>query len=214
MFKFLLILVTVVFLSACGVDTSSSPYITAANTGDNTDTPDDNITSSDDNITDDDGTSTGGGTSSGDTESLFDTVDAIEDPNACTSNGYRVASDASYGGSLTGENGSDGFVIPEHGLVIRSEYLSQEDASTWVTLFYKGFPSFEDLNLQGTTSYKMDNVFYISYDLAWADESISGINNRMYVQSSKAEKLLCYRLDLNNITGSLIGIQKVYRISL
>lgn len=212
MLKFVLIGMIVIFLSACGVETSSSPLeTTSVVVITDPDVTDPDVTDPD--VTDPDTTDpvTDPGTG---INSSFDTTNAIEDPNACTTSGYRTASDASYGGSLVGENGSDGFVIADSGLVIRSEHLSQDNPSTWVTLFYKGFPSPDDLNNQGVTSYLMGGVFYLSYDIAWSDESIVGIDNRMYVQSDKDEKPVCYRLDLNNISGSLIDIQKVYRVSL
>ena len=210
MLQFVLIGMIVVFLSACGVETSSSSLESVIVVdGTEPDVTEPDVT--DPNVTDPDIVDTDPGTG---IDSIFDTSNAIEDPNACTISGYRTASDASYGGSLLGENGSDGFVIADSGLVIRSEHLSQDNLSTWVTLFYKGFPSSGDLNNQGVTSYKMEGVFYLSYDIAWSDESIVGIDNRMYVQSDKDEKPVCYRLDLNNISGSLIDIQKVYRVSL
>jgi len=209
----------VLFVSACGVDTSSSVSSDKVVSSDTNTTAgggsvigDTNTTSGDTNTTD---------VVSGDTnttlkdkvpDTAFDYVDAVEDPNACTTRGYRVASDASYDGSSPSENGASGFIIADQGLVIRSEYLSQENSSTWVTLFYKGFPTIDDLNLQGVTSYKMDGVFYLSFDKAWSDKSIPDVTNRMYLQSKKDEVPDCYRLDLNNTIGSRIGVQKVYRL--
>ena len=232
MLKFVLFFLMTVFFSACGVDTSSSPAESSGTVLTDSDlvisdpidsNPVVQDSGTDDSGTDDSGTDDSGTDDSGTDEpgidepsvnpnsSSFDTVGAIEDPNACNPNFYNFVKDASYGGELDGENGASSAIVDGQGLVVRSEYLSQDYATTWVTLFYKSFPSPDDLNLQGVTSYKMENVFYISYDLAWADESIPNINNRVYIQSDKGEKPACYRLDLNNIVGSQLDIQKVYR---
>jgi len=227
MLKFLLFLLITVFISACGVDTSSSPAESSGVVITDSDLivsdPIDSNPVVEDPGTDNPGTSDPGtgnpGTDDPGTgnpgvnpdDSDFDTVNAIEDPNACNPNTYSFARDASYGGDENGANGADSTIIDGQGLVIRSEYLSQDYITTWVTLFHKSFPTTENLNLQGVTSYKMENVFYISYDLAWADKSISDIDNRVYIQSDKGEKPACYRLDLNNIDGSKLNAQKVYR---
>jgi hypothetical protein len=144
-------------------------------------------------------------------DSDFDTVNALEDSNACNSGTYRIVSDASYGGELDGENGASSMIADGQGLVIRSEYLSQDYKSTWVTLYHRSFPTPNNLNLQGVANYTMDGVFALSYDLAWADKSISGIDNIVYVQSDKSEKPACYRLTLDTIVGNEIKVQKVYR---
>lgn len=236
MLKFVYSLFIVIFISACGVDTSSSPMGnildndgTGINTPVDTDpNPDTNTTdtnttdTTDTNTTDTTDTNTTDGdvvvpgdtdtnTTEPDIESYFDTVGAIFDADACNPTGFRIASDASYNGSQIGENGASSFIIVDQGLVIRSEYVSSDTPSTWVTLFYKRFPDASQFNLQGVTSYKMEDVFYLSYDLAWSDESIPDVDNRMYLQSNKFEKPYCYRLDLNNTVGSRIGVQKVYR---
>ena len=143
--------------------------------------------------------------------SMFDTENALEDPNACDSDLYGTVKDASYGGQRDGENGSAGAIAENDSLVIRSEYLSQTYDDTWVKLYYRNSPSSNDIGNQGVSSYTMENVFNISYDLAWADSSISGIDNIVYVQSDKTLKPSCYRLTLNSIYGSEIDVQKVYR---
>ena len=230
MFKFVFAFFVTIFFSACGVDTASSvkePIVAVTSepevvipTDANLvvfDSIDSNpvITVTDNNTTD--------GSGSGDTNSTtpdvptvnpstseFDTVDAIADVNACNVN-YGIVSDASYSGDKDWENGSASAIVDGKGLVIRSEYLSQNYADTKVQLFYRNAPSTLDLGNQGVTSYTMDGVFYISYDLAWADESISGIDNIVYVKSDKTSKPSCYRLTLNSIDGSKINVQKVYR---
>jgi len=227
MFQSLSFFFLLFLLSGCGVETSSSVSSntgtvidtttnpsTTPDTGTDSGTSDTNsTTSSDDNTTsvvDSNDTTTQPDVEVPDT--AFDYVDAIEDPNACSTIGYRVVSDASYDGASSSENGASGFIVADQGLVLRSEWMSQDNASTWVTLFYKGFPSVEDLNNQGVTSYKMEDVFYLSYDIAWSDESIEGITRTMYLQSKKDEIPDCYRLELNSTIGSRIGVQKVYRV--
>ena len=228
MFKFVFAFFITIFFSACGVDTASSvkepivivpdePEVVIPTDADLVvfDSIDSNpvVTITDDNITQD--------PNSGDepidpvptvnpSTSEFDTVDAIADPNACNVN-YSIVSDASYSGDREWENGSASAIADGKGLVIRSEYLSQNYEDTKVQLFYRKAPSTLDLNIQGVASYKMDSVFYISYDLAWADESIPDIDNIVYVRSEKTLKPSCYRLTLNSIDGNEIDVQKVYR---
>jgi hypothetical protein len=164
------------------------------------------------------GTSNGGNGDSGSTtqkeDSVFDTKDAVYDPNGCDALNYRTARDASYNGVNKGENGSDFFSVSGQGLEIRSEHLEGSSTyldKTWVILFYKTFPDRASLGLQGYTGYLMEGVFYLSYDIAWSDQSIGGIDNTIYIQSNKDTKPACYRLVLNNIVGTLIDVQKVYR---
>jgi hypothetical protein len=210
------------FLGACGVETSSS--ITSGqevtqppSQNPNPPTPPQNNNGDTNNTVPDQNSTNGDNGNSGNSkipDTDFDYKDAIEDPNACYTIGYRISSDASYDGSSLNENGASGFIIADQGLVLRSEHMSQNNASTWVTLFYKGFPGVSHLNNQGVTSYKMEDVFYLSYDVAWSDQSIDGITNVMYLQSKKDEdgKPDCYRLELNSTIGSRIGVQKVYRL--
>ncbi len=206
MLRVVFISLLALFITACGVDTASSALKSSSNPDNNgTTNPDDNTTNPDDNITNPDDQQP---------DSIFDTVNAIYDPNACNANFYRVASDASYAGDETGENGSSFFVVQGQGLEIRSEHLEVEVEQldkTWVTLYYKAFPDPTQLNKRGLTSYKMDGFFYITYDLAWSDETIAGLDNTMYVKSANGTKPLCYRLVLDTAIGSQIDVQKVYR---
>ncbi len=206
MLRFVAVLFIVLFLSACGVETSSSPYDSAMSgttigTTDSTDTTD--ATNTDSNITD-----------ATTIESTFDTVGAEYDANACNVNTYKFVSDTSYSGTQTGENGASLLSVIGNGLMIGSEH-SEPDTNnaykTWVTLFYKSFPDPASLDIQGYASYLMSGVFYLSYDIAWSDESIPNVDNTVYVQSLKDEKPACYRLILNSIIGSDIDVQKVYR---
>ncbi|MFA6137825.1 MAG: hypothetical protein WC667_07045 [Sulfurimonas sp.] len=213
--KLLVSIFVTIFLCSCGVDTSSNSVgSTGTNNGGidigfidpNPIYPDSNTTT--------DTNSTGNGGSVGPTESNFDTAGAIYDANACNASTYHVAGDASYNGINAGENGSEFFSVKDQGLGIRSEHLEGDSVNagkTWVTLFYKTFPDIRNLNLQGYTSYLMEGVFFLTYDIAWSDTSIAGINNTMYVQSAITTKPSCYRLTLNNVVGTQINIKKVYR---
>lgn len=210
----------IVFLCSCGVNTASSSKQTNSEIISDSDlvisdTIDPNPISSGDTSEPDEPEPDEPDVPINSSLSDFDTSNAIEDKNACNASTHPfVVSDASYGGELDGENGSAPAISYGQGLVVKSEYLSQDYESTWVYLYHKSFPTSDDLNLQGATSYTMDNVFQLSYDLAWADESISGIDNIVYIQSSKTEKPSCYRVTLNTITGSEVDVQKVYRVRL
>jgi hypothetical protein len=226
MMKLLVSIFVIVFLCSCGVDTSSNSVSSSTTTNGGIDIGldliDPNPIHSDSNTTDTDPTdnngTNGGGTNGGGStvtpESDFDTVGAIYDASACNASTYQIARDASYNGVNVGENGSKFFSVRDQGLEIRSEHLEGDSVNggkTWVTLFYKSFPDIRSLNLQGSTSYLMDGVFFLTYDIAWSDKSIPGIDNTMYVQSAITTKPSCYRLILNNVVGTQISMKKVYR---
>lgn len=211
MFKVIFISFMILFFTGCGVETSSSAWKSVSN-GDNNDN--NSTTDPNDNNDTVDPGDNGDPGSGGNTDSIFDTVNAIYDANACNPETYRVASDASYGGDNSGENGASPYVIVGQGLEIRSEHLEPDitnNDKTWVMLFYKSFPDPSQFNVQGSTSYKMDGVFFLTYDIAWSDESIPGIDSTVYVQSMQDIKPDCYRLKLNSVSGSQIDVQKVYR---
>jgi len=220
----MLYVVAIIFIG-CGVDTSSS---TSSN----------NIINQEQNVNTNQETGTGvnpGGNNQQNPDtnvsvdinnsanaienSMFDTTNAVYDSSACNANIYRVASDASYGGSKSGENGSGLFQATDssgntQGLWIGSEHLEAEPdkrKKTWVILYYKSFPDPSSLNTQGETSYTMDGVFQLSYDIAWSDKSINGIDNKVYVQSANGEKPSCYRIYLDKEIGSQLEVTKVYR---
>ena len=205
MFKLIFAFFLIVFLAACGVETSSSALEGIGNADSTTDSD-----QTDDNETDDTDT-TGGDTT---VESIFDTVGAIYDSKACDAGAYSFVRDASYNGDNLGENGSSYMTADGEGLQVKSEHLesSPDDSiKTWVTLFYKSFPDSTQLNLQGASVYRMTGVFSLAYDLAWVDESISGIDPIVYVRSDKTTVPSCYRVTLNSINSSEIDVQKVYR---
>jgi len=227
MLKYFGLVFVVVFFCSCGVDTSSSGNIAPVVVGTNVDLIDPNPINSDGGG-DANETPPGNGNPTPDNPggqpadaiSDFDKVDAIYDANACNPATYKLASDASYNGINLGENGSNFFSIKDQGLEIRSEHLEGDPTNsykTWVTLFYKSFPDSKYLGLQGYTSYLMQGVFYLTYDIAWSDQSIGGIDRTMYMQTTKDTtlekdaKLTCYRLSLNSVIGTQIDVRKVYR---
>lgn len=223
----------IVSMSSCSVDTSSSykldlnstvkPDTNITKPDTNTTKPDANTTKPDTNSTKPDANSTKPDSNTADdcVDAIFDCKNAVLDKNACDVNRYNLASDASYGGSKDGENGASSFKVDNEGLWIQSGHLEAEPSKkdrTWVHLYYKKFPdSYKSaLGNQGDASYVMKGVFMLSYDIAWSDESISGIDNVLYVQSSNydkdgGEKPSCYRTTLNNVSGSKIDVTKVYR---
>lgn len=222
MLKLFVLILMIVFLSSCGVYTASSSTDTVSTdagngTGTGSDTDQDvdldlidpNPIETDDNVTDPIDP-----TQPEDPDSIYDSVGAIKDSNACTATTYSTASDASYNGTDPAENGSDVFSVADEGLGIRSEHLEGSSANllkTWVTLYYKSFPDLNDLGNQGYTSYVMDGFFFLTYDIAWSDSSIAGTDRTMYVKTNQGVKPVCHRLVLNNIDGTLIDVQKVYR---
>lgn len=204
--------------AAPAIDNGNDNNDTTSGGDDNTTVPDDGNTTvpDDDNVTvPDDDNVTVPDDDNVTIDSIFDTTgDVVFDANACNGNFYRTASDAAYNGANISENGSSFFNVENEGLQIRSEHLEASPANagkTWVTLFYKTFPSKNDLELQGSSSYFLEDFFFLAYDNAWADESIPGVDNTVYVQSAKTEKPTCYRLVLNSVSDQEASIQKVYR---
>ena len=213
---FLLVFFVSLFFVACGVDTSSSVSDPKANKPVSQTTPGGVTQPVDGQQTSDTNVSTDVNNTNVDhaKNSLFDTNGAEYDPYACNGNLYRVASDASYSGTKSGENGATLFPVNGQGLWIGSEHLEAEPENkdkTWVMLFYKAFPDPASLGVQGSTSYTMNGVFQISYDIAWSDTSISGVDNKVYVQSANGKKPSCYRMYLNQVDGSKLEVTKVYR---
>jgi hypothetical protein len=206
MLRVVYIVLVAMFISGCGVDTASSSSQTATTISP---LPDTNI--SDTNTT----------TATEDTnttqqrpDAIYDSVDALYDSNACNVNSYRVASDASYAGSNTGENGANLFTVLNEGLWIGSLHLeadATQSAKTLVTLYYHPFPDATLLGNQGTTSLQVKGVFQLLYDVAWSDESIENLDNIVYVKSTQTAIPTCYRVTLNSVLGSEAKIEKVYR---
>ena len=238
---FVVLLIVMFSFSACGVDTSSSSSDANSkfkdldtveqnpvNQGDDIQgwdpiegnpVVDNNETNNPDPGTQDPGTQDpgtpgNGGTDKQKEDSAFDTELALYDENACNPSSYRVVRDASYEGINSGENGAEFAIAIDNGLGIRSEHVEGASAyleKTWVLMYYKTFPSIQNLGLQGYTDHYLEGVFYLTYDIAWADSSINEIDNTIYIQSEKTTKPTCYRLVLDKIIGTQVGVQKVYR---
>jgi len=209
-----------VFFVSCGVDTSSSSNNTlSAIDSANVINPNP-VSSNSTNATKDSNStnvikdSNSSNVSNCNENTIYDCNNAILDQNSCSAGTYKIAQDASYNGTNPAENGSDFFNINGEGLAIRSEHLegsAANSAKTWVTLFYKSFPSSSNLGSQGYTSYLLAGFFQITYDIAWSDTSIPNVDRTMYVKTNQGVKPACYRLILNNVDGTLINAQKVYR---
>jgi len=209
-----------IFTISCGVNTSSSFSSDSNNLTNQTD-----LNATDSNMTDANATDINANgnnatdlnttdTKNCSEDSIFECSNAVYDAEACNGLNYKIASDASYNGMDPAENGSDFFHIANEGLSIRSEHLegsSANSAKTWVTLYYKSFPSPQDLGIQGYTNYLKPGYFQLSYDIAWSDTSIANVDRIMYVRTNQGLKPECYRLNLNNVDGKLIDVQKVYR---
>lgn len=221
MIKLVTSLVVIISITSCGVNTSSSSSDSthpASATG-STSSTDTNATTA---AADSTGT-TAGSTDTNvtaqtskncDTNTRYECNDAVYDANCCSALSYKTASDASYNGTDPAENGSDFFNVANEGLSIRSEHLegsASDAAKTWVTLYYKSFPTPSDLGLQGYTSRLKTGLFHLSYDIAWSDTSIPNVDRTMYVRTNQGTKPACYRVNLNSVDGASIDVQKVYK---
>ncbi len=215
MLKFCLVIITLLLLDSCGVNTSSSSSRNSKSLNQSGSTNGSNTSNSG---SDGNGTNASGSDTSLE-DALFDTINAEFDPNACDGSKYKFASDASYGGSEEGANGSSLFFVADQGLWIGSEHLEADAESrdkTWVILYYKSFPDSTLLNTQGSTSYIKEGIFVLSYDIAWTDASIPNVDNTVYVlsanyDSDNGEKPSCYRAELSSVSGSSLSVSKVYR---
>ena len=217
MMKLFTLILVVTFVTSCGVFTSSSSS-SLANSNSTVPTDPNSTVPTDPNSTDPNSTiptdpnSTISKVCSED--SVFECNGAVYDKNSCSALSYKTASDASYNGKDPAENGSDFFNVANEGLSIRSEHLegsSADSAKTWVTLYYKSFPTPKDLGLQGYTGYLKSGFFYLLYDIAWSDTSIANVDRIMYVKTNQGKKPACYRLNLNSVDGASIDVQKVYK---
>ena len=208
MYRGLLSIFLLVFITACGVDTSSSNTQEVYSTTTTTESNSSDTNTSDSDLTDETNTTQQL------PDAIYDSVNATYDPNACNVNSYRIASDASYAGSESGENGASLFSVLNEGLWIGSEHLEADptlSSKTWVTLYYHPFVDATLLGNQGDTTVKLEGVFQLIYDVAWSDESIEGLDNTVYVKSAKTEPPTCYKMKLNTVLGSEVQIEKVYR---
>lgn len=222
MFKLIFYFVVIVFLSACGVDTSSSttqiednePIIVVEEKQIEdldliisnpiyVDTIDDgNISESNEsNVTDEevvegipnDGTS------------IFDTVGALEDPYGCMIgnpvNGFtdKVLKDDSVDAQTTTDS--------EYGIGANSRFPIKDILEeTQITVYYQALKPARNMKMVSI----YESLYRIDIDTAWANNDV----NTIYVRTPKDENDLysCYKYDLNNIelAGTTIGV-KVYR---
>ena len=212
MLKNVLILFTVLLLSACGVETSSSDVVettvngdTDSNDSSNSDGSTDANDSTGTNDSTDTNTSTGTDDENVTIKSIFDIRDAVEDKFACilgdNNDGYtnNVVSDDSYDHADTWDE--------EDGIGVNSRFPNNTDIEdTKVAVFYNDLKParwLSDVNIY-------EDDFRISVDRAWAnnDETI------IYARTPKDENDLfwCYRYDLDaiDINSTVVGV-KVFR---
>lgn len=172
----------VLSLTACGVDTSSSGS-TSSSIGTTTDT----TTTTDTVVV---------VTSSG---SVFSTVEAELDANACILNDtFQVIEDSSFDPNSA--------VDAANGIEITSQYpySTNVDAAT-VALFY---PSLQGGILEKTVHIYEEN-YRLSFDEAWYSNTLVNV----YVRTPKDLNgtYSCYRYKLDSISGNTIVKTKVYR---
>jgi gamma-glutamylcyclotransferase (GGCT)/AIG2-like uncharacterized protein YtfP len=221
--NFLILPFMIVFLSACGVNTSSSPS-EQVDSGTSTDSNTDNtnttsldlidpnpIYSADGNNSDTDtGTDTGGdGTDTGDSgdqsKSVFDVSGAFLDPLACK---IGDVNDGFTNHAITDTSADDSAGDDvEYGVLISSKYPYDlvEPKNTEVTLFYYTLKPQRDMNMINI----YEDRYKLSVDTAW------GRNDKtvMYVMTPKDSNGLygCYRYEFSNIADGSFTRTKVYR---
>jgi hypothetical protein len=189
-------------LSGCGVETSSSVDRVATTpivSDTNDDSNDSDIVPSDTNSTEDNVTTTPVDTPQETIESIFSTIDAKLDADACTtSNGNNLVSDNSLD--------PEPFVDEGNGIAITSSFpIVFDPDKSEVKLFY---PSLLESK---TTAFVniLGDKFLVSFDKAW----IGNIRNTVYVQTPKNidDRFGCYRMTLSSESKADITIEKVYR---
>ncbi len=211
MLRLVVIGCSVVFLSACGVDTSSSAQqdtVVAKGTNqpplgliDPNPVQDSNSSTS--------GGGSGGGTSGGDggdqSNSIFDVTGAVYDKYACIKGDVN---DGYTNNSIADTSIDDrGVEDVEDGLLINSKYpLNQSDAATTkVTLFYYDLTVARDMSMVNI----YEDFYKLSIDRGWGYNG----KNTMYVMTPKGQNGLfsCYRYNVNDIVDGTYIKTKVYR---
>jgi len=200
-----------IFLSACGVDTSSSAYQSVAVSNTNNQVP---LGLIDPNPVQDANSSTsgggsGGGTSGGDggdqSNSIFDVTGAVYDKYACIKGDVN---DGYTNNSIADTSIDDrGVEDVEDGLLINSKYpLNQSDAATTkVTLFYYDLIASRDMSMVNI----YEDFYKLSIDRGWGYNE----KNTMYVMTPKDQNGLfsCYRYNVDAIIDGTYIKTKVYR---
>lgn len=231
MFKLFVYILSVVLLSACGVDTSSSQ--TDATTSVvtepvETDTTQDNpnyrldvidlnpiVDGSDNNTSDNNvtGDSTGdqidnpvdSGPNEDQENSIFDTSGAEKDQFGCltgdANDGYTNNSIKDSSNDYLGTNDE------EEGIGVTSRYSYNADSTrTEVTLFY------HDLYISRFMSAKsvVQDHYTVSIDNAWSENE----KTIFYIRTPKDKNDLygCYRYDVSSMDTDSVTITKVYRV--
>jgi len=207
----LLSLFLFISLTGCNVGSTGSVTIPTSE-GNTTEVPDENTTEvpdenttevPDENTTEvpDENTTVieqpNGGTDT-EIESIFDDTDAIYDAIACGAfDGYTAMKD----NSLDPEGNYD----EVHLITVGSSYPPLSASETEVTLFRPDLSQTETNSI----STKYEDNYYISYDIAWVNNS----NNTFYLKTPiKSNNLYdCYRYVFNTTDTNDINATKVYR---
>lgn len=187
----------VLFLSACGVDSSSSKAQQSSAT--------DPGTGNDGN-----GSGSGDGNGSGNgsetipvidvsTGAGFSKKDAVKDPNACIANGtFKYIEDSSFDPNSVADHAN--------GLELASQYpYSANVNGTKVVLYYPTL----GLKLLGKSVNVYEANYRLTFDKAWS----SSKNSSVYIRTPKDSKGIhsCYRYELSSLSGAGITRTKVYR---
>ena len=136
----------------------------------------------------------------------FMSIDALYDANACDEESYSVV-------TYSPSSGANPLHVTLDGLWIEPEPLESslgERRHIW--LYYRSPPNSSLLNQQGVSTYIKKGVFRLSYDIAWSDGSIEGVDNMLYIKVSDPNEISsCYRAILSSAIASEIEVTKVYR---
>lgn len=212
MLKFVFACFIFLFLTACGVETSSSNLdikrsSSNSDTGntdsDNTDSDNTDSDNTDSDNTDSDNTDTGDTDKV--TDSIFDTGGAIEDKFACMlgdpNDGYTRNSISDTSPDPVGA------FDEEYGVGVNSRFPNHVDITrTNVTVFYYDLKPTRSMDVVGI----YEDDFRISIDTGWANND----ETTLYAMTPKDANNLygCYRYDLSSIDiNSTVTGTKVYR---
>lgn len=192
-----LILALVLFLSACGVDSSSSKaHQSSANNPGNGSDGNGSMGS--------DGNNSGGGSGTvpvedTSTDAGFSKKDAVFDTNACIANStFKIIRDSSFDPNAVADK--------NNGIEIASQYNYSSDLkATEVVLYY---PTLSGV-LQNVLVHIYEENYRVSFDKAWASSSPATV----YVRLPKDTKgnYSCYRYELASLSGGSLKKTKVYR---
>jgi cytoskeletal protein RodZ len=136
--------------------------------------------------------------SSSSIDSIFDTIDAIYDANACTTSGFLAIKDSSFD--------PEGYEDTENGMIIGSSYPMGVDLEQSEVNMYH--PGLHQTKVGGWTNVQEKN-YYFSFDYAWIEND----KKTVYVRTPKNSdgKFGCYRYELTSTDSTNIVATKVYR---